>query len=274
MCELFAMSARFPATVRLSFTELARHGGATGPHGDGWGVAFQEDTDVRLLREPTPASSSACATLLQHHEIQSDSVIAHIRLATQGGRALKNTQPFVRQLGGRMHTFAHNGRLDGIEQAMPLTGQRFRTVGDTDSEHAFCLLLEGLASLWQGGEVPPLAQRYDLVCAFAARVAELGPANFLYSDGDALFVHAHQRKQESGSFAPPGLHLLFRVCERDELPLSTDAVQVIRSQPEQEVALVASVPLSPEAWLPLREGSVLAFRGGKLAAGALAAHPG
>jgi predicted glutamine amidotransferase len=39
MCELLAMSARLPAPLHLSMTELARHGGETGPHRDGWGVA-------------------------------------------------------------------------------------------------------------------------------------------------------------------------------------------------------------------------------------------
>jgi hypothetical protein len=31
MCELFAMSAQFPTTVRVSFDELARHGGEPAP---------------------------------------------------------------------------------------------------------------------------------------------------------------------------------------------------------------------------------------------------
>ena len=42
MCELFAMSSRVPASVGFSLEKLARHGGAEGPHRDGWGVAFYE----------------------------------------------------------------------------------------------------------------------------------------------------------------------------------------------------------------------------------------
>ena len=51
MCELFAMSSRAPATVTFSLEALSRHGGADGPHRDGWGVAFFEGGDARVLRE-------------------------------------------------------------------------------------------------------------------------------------------------------------------------------------------------------------------------------
>jgi predicted glutamine amidotransferase len=54
---------------------------------------------------------------------------------------MKNCQPFVRELGGRVHVFAHNGDLDigALRAKLPLGG--FRPVGDTDSEYAFCALL-------------------------------------------------------------------------------------------------------------------------------------
>ncbi len=273
MCELFAMSARLPATVRLSLSELARHGGETGPHADGWGVAFQEETDVRLLREPDAASSSVCAEVLQQHAIKSPMVLAHIRLATQGPPALKNTQPFVRELAGRTHTFAHNGRLDTIEDSIAPGGTRFRRVGDTDSEYAFCVLLHRLEELWTSGATPALQERYVVVSAFAREITRLGPANFMYADGDALFVHADQRKQQSGHFEPPGLHLLYRNCDYGHRPFDTKAVKVHDGQNEQAVALIASVPLSEEPWLPLAQGTVLAFRAGGLVAGNVAANP-
>ena len=39
MCELLGMSAHHPASITISLNEFARHGGETGPHADGWGVA-------------------------------------------------------------------------------------------------------------------------------------------------------------------------------------------------------------------------------------------
>ena len=57
MCELLAISARFPTTVRLSLDVLATHGGDMGPHRDGWGVADLADGDALVLREPDAAST-------------------------------------------------------------------------------------------------------------------------------------------------------------------------------------------------------------------------
>jgi glutamine amidotransferase len=263
MCELFAMSARIPTTVRLSLDELARHGGASGPHRDGWGVAFAQGGDALVIREPSAASDSACLAFLQHQEIRSPFVIAHIRHATQGGPLLRNTQPFTRELGGVVHIFAHNGMLPGIEVDTRLPTRRFLRVGDTDSEHAFCALLERLAPTWGGGGIPNLDARLAVIGTFADDLRELGPANFLYSDGDAIFAHGHRRRSATGEICPPGLHVLCRSCtaRSDHLPLGGVSVA---PEDDQHVALVASVPLSDEPWEPLAEGEMVVLRGGRL----------
>ena len=65
---------------------------------------------------------------------------------------MKNCQPFARELGGRMHVFAHNGDLDAGRLGAPRGS--FRPVGDTDSERAFCVLLERLTAIWLRGGTP------------------------------------------------------------------------------------------------------------------------
>ncbi|HVV85483.1 MAG TPA: class II glutamine amidotransferase [Kofleriaceae bacterium] len=263
MCELLGMSARFPTTVHLSMTELARHGGETGPHVDGWGVGFMQDGDAFVLREAEAASRSQWLAFLQEHRLRSEVVVAHIRRATQGARHLRNSQPFARELGGRVHLFAHNGMLPGIESDPRFAARRFRRIGDTDSEQACCALLERLAPSWEAG-LPPLEERLRIVAAFARDLRELGPANFLYSDGDALFAHAHRRRNDAGELRPPGLHVLCRRCAAasDGVPLGGLALP----DAEQDVALVASVPLSAEPWRPLAEGELVVLRGGRLIA--------
>lgn len=74
-----------------------------------------------------------------------------IRLATHGKRALRNTQPFIRALAGRVHLFAQNGELAGIERDRNFKWGRFQPVGNTDSELVFCSLLDRLAPLWEAG---------------------------------------------------------------------------------------------------------------------------
>jgi glutamine amidotransferase len=92
-----------------------------------------------------------------------------------------------------------------------------RPVGQTDSEHAFCALLERLLPLWQDGRVPPLDTRVALLAEFASDLRALGPANFLYADGDALFAHGNRRIQPAlGRIEPPGLWLLSRHCTPPE----------------------------------------------------------
>jgi len=262
MCELFAMSSRVPATLGFSLERLARHGGAEGPHRDGWGVAFYEGPDCLLLREPRPASESSLMHFTERLGLRTRMALSHIRLATVGDRSLRNTQPFARELGGRMHVFAHNGDLPSLLDRPRPVGP-IRPIGDSDSELAFCALLARIAPLWDelpAGQFPPLAARMSVISAYAQELRELGPANFIYADSDALFVHADKRTQLDGCLRSPGLYLLQRCCWRAASELAEAGV--ILSTVRQDVALVATVPLTDELWEPLREGVLIALSNG------------
>lgn len=266
MCELFALSSRIPTTVSFSLERLARRGGIEGPHRDGWGVAFYEGPDVFLLREPRAAAESDLVRFIEHHAPSSQQVISHIRRATRGEPALRNTQPFVRELGGYTHVFAHNGDLSHIERRRDFLPGRFRPVGDTDSELVFCSLLERVADMWlsSGDRRPPLSARLAMVTAFASELRGFGPANFLYADGDVLFAHAHTRLQDDGRLSPPGLHLLERDCEQPQPDLTVAGVTLTSIR--QQMVLFASVPLTGEPWQALPEGEVVVIRNGEVVA--------
>ncbi len=258
MCELFAMSSRRRAVVTFSLETFARRGGDTGHHGDGWGVAFFEGADARVLREGVKAATSPLVEFVKDHAIRSRIVISHIRKATVGRAALCNTQPFQRELGGRVHIFAHNGHLPGIAKA---TSRRFQPIGDADSEIAFCGLLDRLAPVWDAASEPPtLEARLAVVEQWASELRPLGPANFIYSDGISLFAHGHRRTQLDGSNRPPGLFVLTRTCCADPLLAGVS----VRSAQPQQVVLFASVPLTDEAWRPIGDGEVLVAAGGVL----------
>ena len=267
MCELFALSSRLPTTVRFSLESFARHGGLEGPHKDGWGIAYYVDEDVRLVKEPAPAADSACVRFIQDHPFTSSIVVSHIRKATRGAVAMKNCQPFARELGGRMHVFVHNGdlALDRLRLRFPL--EHYLPVGSTDSEYAFCALLEQIRLLWLGGVIPSIDDRLQVIADFAAAVRSLGPANFIYSDGDATFLHGHRRFHGDGRAAhPPGLYVLCRHCTA-----RADAPDIeglaLASNAHQEVVLAASVPLTTEpGWQPLAEGAIVVARGGRIVA--------
>jgi glutamine amidotransferase len=225
-----------------------------------------------LVKEPSAASDSACLGFIQDHPFRSTLVMSHIRKATQGGLTLANSQPFTRELGGRMHVFAHNGDLCGARLRSSYALGAYRPVGDTDSEYAFCAVLGVLARLWLGqGAVPPLAARLALVSEFAASLRALGPANFLYADGDALFVHGHKRTHADG-IRPPGLHVLCRTCTGESGAFAAEGLQ-ITSAGAQEVVLAASVPLTPgEPWRALGDGEIISVRGGRIVSPATASR--
>jgi glutamine amidotransferase len=188
--------------------------------------------------------------------------MSHLRHATRGEVSLRNTRPFARELGGRMHIFAHSGRLPGIEQRLEGAGQRHAAIGSTDSEIAFCALLDPLRPQWIAGS-PTLEARLAVVLGLARELRQLGPANFLYADGELLVAHRHRRLQADGSTAAPGLHILHRECAIDPGALAAAGVEIGHMQ---SVTWLASVPLTLDAWRPFAEGVVMVIRSGMVVA--------
>jgi len=102
-----------------------------------------------------------------------------------------------------------------------------------------------------------------VVAEIAALLRELGPANFLYSDGDTLIAHAHERAwEEEGGFSaprPPGLSTL-------SLPgadLSARGLHVDSAGADIAMTAVASVPITEDGWEPLPEGTLVALCQGR-----------
>lgn len=266
MCELLALSSSRPARLTFSLHTLAARGGLLGRSHDGWGVAFYEGRDVALFREPRPAADSALVRFLETQGPATGLAISHIRHATRGEVSLANTQPFARPMGDRTHVFAHNGDLPGLEAAVALDHAACRPVGQTDSELAFCALLARLNTLWAGGGPPPLESRLSVLATFAAELRALGPANFLYADGDALFAHGDRRLQRSGRAEPPGLWIRQRRCPPDTTAADPGAGVAVLTE-GTSVVWVASVPLTDDPWQPLARGELVAIRDGQILTG-------
>ncbi len=139
------MNSANPADLRFSFTGFAARGGLTDHHGDGFGVGFFEDKACRLFMDNQPASASPVADLIKNYPIKSRNVVAHIRKATQGDALrLENCHPFTRELWGRHWLFAHNGDLKDYQ---PTLSGDYLPVGNTDSERAFCDLMQTLRAV-------------------------------------------------------------------------------------------------------------------------------
>jgi predicted glutamine amidotransferase len=253
MCQLLGMNSRLPATLNLSFTGFAQRGGATAHHADGWGIAFFESDDaapgkgVRCFTDKDSASTSVLATMLRTYPIKSHNVVAHVRKATVGAVRLENCHPFVRELWGRYWVFAHNGDLK--DYAPRLHGS-FRPVGNTDSELAFCWLMQELSKSHVG--VPSVEELSLTLRELVPQVAKFGTFNFLLSNGQALWAHASTN-----------LHYLVREFPFGEAHLKDEDLRVDLSQlngPDDRVAIVVTEPLTTnEAWTPMGAGDLVTF---------------
>lgn len=248
MCQLLGMNCNVPTDICFSFTGFRARGGRTDHHRDGWGIAFFEGRGVRVFLDPQPSADSPIAELVRHYPIRSLNVIAHIRKATQGVVRLENTHPFVRELWGRYWVFAHNGNL--LDYAPPLSG-RFLPVGDTDSERAFCHLLDTLARRFPDGPPAPAAL-FATLRETVRQIAGHGEFNFLLSNGERLYAHASTRLCHLVRQAPfAAAHL----CDED---LTMDFSEV--TTPRDRVAVIATTPLTDnETWTPIPPGVLVSF---------------
>jgi len=254
MCQLFGMNCNIPTDATFSFAGFAQRGGRTDHHADGWGIAFFEGRGARVFLDPGAAADSPIAELIRRYPIKSRNVISHIRKATVGAVQLQNCHPFVRELWGRHWVFAHNGDLK--DYAPRLHGY-FHPVGDTDSERAFCWLLQELAKAH--ADVPPVDELTRTLRELMPRVASHGTFNMLLSNGQALWAHAsttlcHLVRQHPFASA--------RLADED---LSVNFAE--HTTPNDRVALIATTPLTcDEQWTPFAPGELRVFVDGTLVA--------
>ncbi len=257
MCRFFALRANQPTRGRggLLTAPHALHRQCCGDrrglcHDSGWGVGWYEGRQAHRVRSPATArddpryralAETVCATTL----------LAHIRLASAGGVAEKNSHPFV--FGRWM--FAHNGTLFGFaDDPGPLRRLipdhlRNHVEGETDSEHAFYFLLarleEGLGRL--DGSVRPegtarvlgetLAALADL---YPGRAEELSQLNVVLTNGDILL-------------AARWGHTLFWLERREP----DEGDRPVREAPGYRAIVTASEPTTEEPWQEVPERSAL-----------------
>jgi predicted glutamine amidotransferase len=255
MCELLGMECNVPTDIVFSFTGLKSRGGGTAHHADGWGLALYEGKAARVFLEPAAAAKSPLATFVAANPIKTLLAIGHIRKRTRGPVTLANTHPFVRELWGRHWVFAHNGT---VKAARTLKLGRFAPIGSTDSEHAFCHMLEGLRSGFRECPKRP-KDLWQAVADVSRAIGARGSFNFLLGDGRHLYARCATK-----------LCYLVRRAPFGHASLSDEDVSVDFSEvttPDDRVAVVSTVPLTKdEAWVPGEPGHLWVFDQGALRA--------
>ena len=264
MCQLLGLSAHKPVSAAFALHGFLLRGGETDQHSDGWGIGYYHGEHARMLREARAAAHSTLAARIRDQRIRSRNFIVHVRKATLGGIAERNCHPFRRELWGRSWLFAHNGHLGG---GLPWTHGLFQPVGETDSERAFCLLLNNLVDRF-GLRRPTDALLDAAITAEADRLAQHGSFNFLLSDGNRLYARCATQ--------------LFHVERRYpfaqvELVDCAQQIDLARhNHLDDRISVVATQPLTRgEAWQAFLPGELKVFiRGvGHRAGSAATARP-
>ena len=245
------MSFNQPVRPAFSFRGFRRRG-ENNP--DGWGLAYYPDKSAEVFKESLASQSSALSKfLLQYTGLQSETIIAHVRKGSKGGRSHENTHPFARVFQGREYIFAHNGTL---RDYLSLGLGSFKPIGETDSEYVFCYLL---GSFEQRGLRDWTETEFEWLGAKLSQVNAFGTFNTLFSDGTHLFCY---RDRDGYN----GLCYCHRQSPFGNIRLKDEDFDINLDEeknPTQTGYIVATKALTNERWQDVPWGCLLVFREGR-----------
>jgi glutamine amidotransferase len=262
MCRLFGFRSVIPSQVHRS---LISADNALGPqsqkHPDGWGVAFYVDGSPHITRSPTTALNCALFRRVSG-VVSSETVLAHVRKATQGDPSVLNCHPFQH---GRW-TFAHNGDIPDFgrcrEALMAHVAPRLRryVLGDTDSEIVFFIFLSQVAlrgSLTGPMSAEDIAAALGATTALVRSISTEGKAllTFIVTDGVTMAAHQGGKELYFSTYKT-------RCGDRETCPSLSPECEAPTTSGFVNHLLFSSEPIHGEnIWLPLEEGEILAVDG-------------
>jgi glutamine amidotransferase len=259
MCRLFGFRSVIPSQVHRSLLAAENALGVqSNEHPDGWGVAFYVDGAPHVTRSPTTALGDALFHRLSG-VVSSETVLAHVRKATQGSRTVFNCHPF--QYG--RWVFAHNGDIPNFESKrealMAHVAPRFRRfiMGETDSEVLFFLFVSTLDAFGA------LTKDDDLELVSTALKEAVNRARQLCdTDGTRALLTVVATNGECLVAAQGGKELYFstyktRCSDRGTCPSLSAACEAATTGRVNHF-IVSSEPLQGEnVWEPLAAGDVI-----------------
>jgi predicted glutamine amidotransferase len=262
MCRLFGFRSVIPSQVHRSLLAAENALGVQSEfHPDGWGVAFYIDGAPHVTRSPSTALGDALFHRLSG-VVASETVLAHVRKATQGDKTVFNCHPFQH---GRW-VFAHNGDIPKFEEVrgalLELIDQRLRrfVMGDTDSEVVFFIFLSELGRAAGKGQRPELTHAMTALRGTVKRVRDI-------CDGrpgvDAALLTLMATDGENLVATHGGKDLFFstyktRCPDRDHCPSLSAVCEAPSASGIVNHFIVSSEPLQGDnVWLPLEAGDIV-----------------
>ena len=189
MCELLGISAKqrraFNAVLREFFSHAEKN-----PHG--WGLA-RLSCPPQIDKEPCKATTSERLRGLLDDGIEERTLLAHIRYASLGHPEYVNCHPFTASDGsGRVWTLIHNGTIFSSDALNAYIGVQTCT---TDSERIL-LHLVACIDREQARVGHPLDanERFDVLAAEIAALADGNKVNLLFYDGEVMYAHTNLKE--------------------------------------------------------------------------------
>lgn len=262
MCRLFGFRSVIPSQVHRSLlaADNALHKQSE-RHPDGWGVAYYVDGAPHVTKSAAGAMDDALFRRVSGI-VSSETVVAHIRKATQGSMTVLNSHPF--QYG--RWVMAHNGDVprfpevrEKLEGAIAPRLRRF-ILGDTDSERIFFLFLTELSKYGelagQLGIDEVMRSVRDTVKLVRALADVEGDAarsllTMLVTNGQVMAAHHGGKELYYSTWKR-------RCADRDVCPSLSAVCEAPSVTGSVNHMLIASEPLQGEnVWEPLAEGDVI-----------------
>ena len=226
MCQLLGLSSNREVDIQLSLREF-RHRGKSNPHG--WGFAFIKNGKWELMKEPRSLELENVKN--EQFQFKSKFVVGHVRRASCGKKTHQNTHPFQRG----QWIFAHNGTVRPIKNNTEFVLTKFHPEGQTDSEYAFCYLLEKIGSEKDTGKIKAILETES------GKIKRNGYFNFLLCNSKVLFA-----------FGDDSLYFVHRKSPFQEVTLINADYSINLNEiktPDERAILIATKPLTKgENW--------------------------
>jgi len=243
MCRLFGLHAD-RSVVKATFWLLDAADSLAAqskrnPDGTGLGV-FGRDGAPVVRKQPIAAwqdTEFAC----EAHEMSGTTFIAHVRYASTGDLAVRNTHPFLQD----NRLFAHNGvvtGLDLLDARLAEMSVAYLVLGETDSERVFALIT---GCVRERGDVE--AGLIDAMTWLAANVG-IYAANLLLATATDMWALRYPETNE--------LYMLDRRVCSTVFEMQTNRIHArSRQLAEQASVVFASEPMDDDSgWLLLEPG--------------------
>lgn len=257
MCELLGFCFNKEISPYISFRGFRKRGK---DNPDGWGIGYYPDCASQILKEALKADKSELAEFVEEYskkgKIKSKITICHVRKASKGNVAFKNTHPFKREMFGKEYIFAHNGTVD-IDKIPLNNSSKYHPVGETDSEKVFCYILN---SIYKRGIKDWNEKDFKWLLEILKKLNGYGSLNLLFSDGKHLFAYHDANGYKS-------LHFLERKPPYGEIKLKDEDFVIDLSKEKSEDTsgfIIATKPLTNEKWKEFKRGESIIFKNGKI----------